>query len=592
MLKRQRQETPAVLGLPAEAALAGGAAFALYLATLQRGLSLPDSAVILEAMRRPVLSAFACNHTLNNLCGWLIIRLAPFGSPAWRGNLVAACYGAAAATLFYALVRRLGSSKPLAAVCTASMAVSHGVWWHATVVENYLLSAVLFLACGLLLTSAEPATDHAWPRRRRFALGFLAGLALLNHLQNGLLLAGCLLAPGRRGWRRGQAPALSGALLGLAPYLGLAVWETAGGRAGAAPLAWLLGGGGFGAAMFRHAMGGGVWELARLLVWNHPGPFLAAVIGGLAWTLTPCRMVSSLRPGGTPYPWFHLFASDNVRDKVGLSPSSTAPQGQLTDWTLTRPAERFRPLWRLAWVVIAGNALFFAGYATWDRFSFFLAVWVAADVAAAGWLAACERRRPVVVRRLVVPLLALGVAAAPLFYAWQTRRLAEGRTGWLTRPWLPVAEAYRGRYDLAGMLLDPVRRDRGTIEVFLRRALASVPPGAVWVDDGSTYDQILWLQRREGLRPDVEALLLTHPLIPWRGADAHALAMRCQWEATPRRWFIVADQGVGAAFIAYLRPFGWRTRAFHAGGGTWLTELVRGSTAQAQPKIGYSRGGF
>ena len=515
------------LPLTAEAALAGGGALALYLATLQRGVSLPDSAVVMEAMQRPVISAFACNHTLNNLVGWFVCRLLPFGTPAWRCNVVSAGYGAAAAALFHALARRLGASRPLAAACTASLVVSHGVWWHATVVENYLLSAVFFLACGLLLTPAETGLEHERPGRRRFALGFLAGLSLLNHLQNGLLLVGCLLAPGRRGWRRAAGPTLAGALLGLAPYLALAVWETVSGRAGPDPLAWLLGGGGFGSAMFRYASAGGVGEWTRLLVWHHPGPFLAAVIGGLVWTLT-------------------------------------------------RPADRWRPLWRLAWVVIAGNSLFFLGYATWDRFSFLLAVWVAADVAAAGWLAACERRWPAAVRRLVVPLLALGVAAAPLFYTWQTRRLGEtGRAGWLTRPCMPVAEAYRGRYDLAAMLLDPVRRDRGTIEVFLRRALTAVPPGAVWVDDGSTYDQVVWLRREESLRPDVDVLLLAHPLIPQRGADPHALAMRRQWEAPSRRWFTVADEGPCAAFIGHLRPLGWQTRAFPIGGGLRLFELVR-----------------
>ncbi len=507
--------------------LPAAAALLLYLATLQRGLSLPDSAVVMEAMQRPVLSAFACNHTLNNLIGWLVCRLLPFGTLAWRCNAVSALYGAVAVALFHALTRRLGASRPLAALCTASLAVSHGVWWHATVVENYLLSAIFFLACGLLLTPAPAAPPGGWTRRRYFALGFLAGLSLLNHLQNGLLLVGCLLAPGRRGGWRAAGAVLAGVLPGAAPYLGLAVWEVASGRAGGQPLAWLFGGGGFGAAMFRYAHGGGVGEWARLLVWNHPGPFLVAVIAGLVWTLTPT-------------------------------------------------AKRCAPLWRLVWVVVLGNSLFFLGYATWDRFSFFLAVWVAADVAAAGWLAVCERYWPVVARRVVLPLLALGVALAPLFYTWQTRRLVEtGHAGWLTRPWLPVVETYRHRFDLASMLLDPVRRDRGTIEEFLRHALAAVPSGAVWVDDGSTYDQALWLQREEALRPDVEVLLLSHPLIPQRGEDPHALAMRCQWERTPRRWFVVTDQGTAAAFIGHLRPFGWHTRVFPVGNGRRLIELLR-----------------
>ena len=201
------------------------------------------------------------------------------------------------------------------------------------------------------------------------------------------------------------------------------------------------------------------------------------------------------------------------------------------------------------------------------------------DMLASFWFAGRPRNALVLASTalvLTVPLLVLGVAAAPLFYSWQTRRLVEaGRAGWLTRPWLPVVEAYRNRFELAAMLLDPVRRDRGTIEGFLRRALAAVPHGAVWVDDGSTYDQALWLQREEGLRSDVEVLLLAHPLIPQRGANAHALAMRCQWEASPRRWFVVTDQSAAAAFIGHLRPFGWQTRVFPVGHGGRIIELVR-----------------
>jgi hypothetical protein len=513
----------------AEALAAGAVALALYLATLQRGVSLPDSAVVMEAMQGPVVSAFACNHTLNNLIGWLACRLLPYGTLAWRCNAVSALYGAAVVGLFHALVRRLGASRTLAALCTATLAVSHGVWWHATVVENYALSAVFFLACAHLLVAEN--VDAKVARRRLFALFFLAGLALLNHLQNGVLLVGCALALGRRptqGWR----PAAAGAVLGVAPWLAVVVWELSTGRAGAEPVSWVLGGGGFEQAMFRHEACGGFAELARLLVWNHPGPFACVVVIGLAWALLP-------RAGA------------------------------------------FRPLGRLVGVVVAGNALFFLGYATWDRFSFFLVPWVAADVAAAGWLVSCERRWPLARRRrLLYPVLALGVAAAPLVYTWQTRRLAEaGRSGWLTRNYVQVAADYRERYDLAGMLLDPVRRDGGTIERFVRRALAALPPGAVWVDDGSTYDQVKWLQRREGLRTDVAVELLAHPVMPGRGTEARQLAMRCQWSGGGRRWFIVADRGPSAELIDALRPFGWRRVPFPVGEGTRLFELVQDAGA-------------
>jgi hypothetical protein len=171
--------------------------------------------------------------------------------------------------------------------------------------------------------------------------------------------------------------------------------------------------------------------------------------------------------------------------------------------------------------------------------------------------------------------------AAPLFYTWQIRRLEqEGRAGWLTRNYATVVADYQERYDLAGMLLDPVRRDRGTIERFIRLALVALPPKAVWIDDGSTYDQVLWLQRREGLRPDVEVELLAHPAIPGRGSGAHALAMRRQWRGEGRRWFVVAKRGTAAEWIEHLRPFGWRPIDFPVGDGRQLYELVRSADPQ------------
>lgn len=508
-----------------EAGAAGLLALTLYLVTLQQDVSLPDSAVIMEAMQGPVISAFACNHTLNNLVGWLVCRLLPVGTLAWRCHAVSAVAGACVVGLFHALVRHRGASRTLAALCTATLAVSHGLWWHATVVENYALSAVLFLACATLLTDVDGGAQRPG---RSFALFFLAGLSLLNHLQNGLLLAGCAAAYGGQ-WRRHGRAAVAGATLGLAPLLAVAGWELATGRAGDAPLAWFLGGGGFGAAMFRHVADGGLGAWVRLLLWHHPGPFAVAVVAGLLWA-----------------------------------------------WP--RRTGTFRPLDRLVWVVVAGNSLFFLGYATWDRFSFFLSVWVAAAVAAAGWLAACERRGPRRVRVAAIYLpLALGVVFAPGFYVRQARHLAAtGHESWLTRGYAQVVRDYRNRYDLAGMLLDPVQRDRGTIASFIRQAMAALPPGSVWVDDGSTYDQVIWMQRREGLRPDIEALLLVHPLLPQRGAASHALAMRVQWERARRRWFVVTDEGPAAELIAHLRPFGWRTRPLTVAPGRSMVELERG----------------
>jgi hypothetical protein len=255
---------------------------------------------------------------------------------------------------------------------------------------------------------------------------------------------------------------------------------------------------------------------------------------------------------------------------------------------LSRRAETFHPVDRLVWVVVAGNSLFFLGYATWDRFSFFLAVWVAAAVAAAAWLAACERSCSRRVRAAAIYLpLALGVTLAPSCYIRQTRQLkATGHETWLTRGYAQVARDYRGRFDLVGMLLDPVRRDSGTIAHFIRQAMAALPPGSVWVDDGSTYDQACWLQRREGCRPDIEVVLLAHPLLPRRGMESHEVAMRCQWERERRRWFAVADTGPAAEALGHLRPFGWRANNLPIGPGRWIFEWVRDRPGHAAPVPG------
>lgn len=514
------------------------AALTLYLLTLQRGVSLPDSAVVMEAMQRPVVSAFACNHTLNNLLGWVVCHLVPFGSVAWRCNAVSAWYGAVLIALFYALIRRLEGSRMLAGLCAASLAVSHGVWWHSTVVENYVLSSVFLLVCAHLVL--QPPRASAARKRRLFVLFAVAGLSLLNHLQNGVLLVACACAlpdwhlRRSREWRW----ALSGALTGMAPYLIVASWEVATGRTGASWAAWLLGGGGFQTVMFRYHDWRGVLDVVRLSVWNYPGPFGVVALAGCVWgvclvTRRGCTTADS--------PW----------------------------------AVRCRLL-RLMAVTAAGTLAFFSGYETWDRFSFFLLAFVAAAVGGAALLATLEQRAARGMRVAVAVALVAGVVGAPIFYRVQVDRLVrDGVATWLTRPYVDVVGAYGGRYDLAGMLLDPVRRDGGTIEAFVRAALAALPAQAVWVDDGSTYFQAMFLQASEGLRPDVRLELLANAVVPDYGVEPHMLAMQLQWRHRDERWFLLTQTGPSAQMLTSLAPFGWQTRRFLVDEGRWLLEIVR-----------------
>ena len=66
--------------------MAGGALL-FYGATVSHHLLLPDSAILIEAMRRPELSSNVCTHNLTDLLGWLFQQL-PLANIALKGNLV------------------------------------------------------------------------------------------------------------------------------------------------------------------------------------------------------------------------------------------------------------------------------------------------------------------------------------------------------------------------------------------------------------------------------------------------------------------------------------------------------------------------
>ncbi|MCX7009672.1 MAG: DUF2723 domain-containing protein [Kiritimatiellaeota bacterium] len=200
--------------------LMAGVALLFYGATVSHHLLLPDSAILIDAMRKPEISSNACAHNLTDLLGWLFQQL-PFSNLALKGNLVSVFCGAALMGLFHALLRALALPRLVAVFGTLVLMVSHSMWWHSTIVENYALSNAFLVVCLLLATRAaeEP--------RRWYLMCFLAGLAMFNHLQNGALaigLAAFYLAaaprwPGRRWPLLWRGFALY--LLGAAPFFAM-----------------------------------------------------------------------------------------------------------------------------------------------------------------------------------------------------------------------------------------------------------------------------------------------------------------------------------------------------------------------------------
>jgi hypothetical protein len=150
--------------------------------------------------------------------GQLFARL-PFGTLAWRLNLMSAVCDAAAAALLFLATCLYTRSRGGGLAAAALFAFSPGVWRYAIAAEVFALNNLIASALVLL------ALLYVARKERRFAtLGaFVFGLGMSNHhtvLFTAAPLAAWVLWSGHRDLLR--APALGGLLLafaaGLLPY--------------------------------------------------------------------------------------------------------------------------------------------------------------------------------------------------------------------------------------------------------------------------------------------------------------------------------------------------------------------------------------
>jgi hypothetical protein len=501
---------------------AGAAALVLYGLTASRHIGLPDSAVVLEAMRNATLSSHVCNHNLNNLLGHLVLAL-PGANAAWKANLLSALYGAAAIGLFHAVLRRLGVARAVAALGAAVLAVSHSMWWHSTMVENYALSVVFLNAClWLAIPPAGSDGREGWPRLRAAAIFLLAGLALFNHAQNGALALGgaalLLCDPRlRRSWPRTAGLCASAFALGAAPYAAVLAADLL--RAGSPATVWREAiGGGFESGMFRYGVHG-VMRLGDWLFLQFPSPFLLFIAAGF-----PAAML----------------------------------------------APRLRPFAAFLLTVLVANTGFFLGYETWDQFSFYLPSFVClAALGALGADGAWKRGRSGR-RAFVFAALLASTLLPPLIYP-RIGSWAGNPAGYWGRRYHAAQEAYRGRYDLVGLYTDPIRHDRGTVQRMIDLLMERLPPNAVVVDDSSLYYQMENAQQHDERRPDVNLWLISPLGIGEWGSTPAEIVEGCLVETN--RVFVTADTGPAAAILDALRARGRGAVRFPLDEGFWIYEV-------------------
>jgi len=212
----------------------------LYLWTLAPGLVRGDGAELQYVVATRGV-AHPTGYPLYTLFGWMWTKLIPFGSIAWRINLLSAVFGAGAVVFVYGIVYRL-TRRPIPAVAGALfLALSPVFWTLSSVTEVYALHALFVAAVLYLLLAWRDASNHRF--RLLVLIAFVYGLSLSHH-RTMLLLAPAmllfvLLVPGGRpnrsiGWvarltRRCLVLALA-FLAGLLPYLHIFVYHLSRGR--------------------------------------------------------------------------------------------------------------------------------------------------------------------------------------------------------------------------------------------------------------------------------------------------------------------------------------------------------------------------
>jgi len=518
---------------PNDAWLLACAALLVYGATVSHHLLLPDSAILIDAMRRPEISSNVCAHNLTNLLGWLFQQL-PFSNLALKGNLFSVACGAAVIGLFHVLLRALDLPRLVAVLGTLVLMVSHSLWWHSTIVENYALSNVFLVACLLLATRAadEP--------RRWYLLCFLAGLALFNHLQNGALAIGlaAFYLVGVRHWT-GQRWSLlwrgvACYLLGAVPFFVVLLRDLLHSDDVQNTLHWAVGGG-FTGLMFHYDWARALTRLADWIFQQFPSPFLFFIpLGG-------------------------VLLLENFFCSGGLWPP-TATAGR-----------RYSPFVAFLFGVMLTNLVFFLGYETWDQFAFYLELFVCLAVLGALGAAWCWQKFQRAGRLAIGALLGVSVLLPPLIYP-QIPRWAAEASGYWSRRYHAASQAYAGRYDLVGIYADPLRHDRGTVEENIRLMFAKLPPRALVVDDIALYYQAQFMQQHHGQRPDVRLLLLRPLNFAGWGTPLEEVVAACN--AKTNRVFITATSGPAAGLVTALKFGGWRSEKFPLGDGFWIFELL------------------
>ncbi|MDT8390808.1 MAG: DUF2723 domain-containing protein [Lentisphaeria bacterium] len=197
------------------------AAFLFYLPGIARAPLPGDSAIYVARADVLYLNSYAQTHPLHVALSHVWIRLFP-AHPVFAMGILSAIFGALTIALIFSVTYRLSGSLWGAAAASASLMVSHTLWYHSVFPEVYSLNTFFQALIMLLLVE--------WHRSRRGAwLGlayFCAALGCANHLLIGLTMIPASIWVFTIAWRRGSLLKSSPWILGgfMAGILPLGLW--------------------------------------------------------------------------------------------------------------------------------------------------------------------------------------------------------------------------------------------------------------------------------------------------------------------------------------------------------------------------------
>jgi len=171
--------------------------FSLYLSTLAPAVGQADTFEFQVGITRLGI-AHGSGYPLLMLVGKLFTLLPLGGTLAWRANLTSAFFGALAGVGVERLARRLGAAALPALLAGLAFGAAPTLWSRAVEVEAYSLNAAL--VAGLLLLCLRLIETPPAPPRLQHAVALLFGLSLTNHLTTLLLAPVVALSAARSAW--------------------------------------------------------------------------------------------------------------------------------------------------------------------------------------------------------------------------------------------------------------------------------------------------------------------------------------------------------------------------------------------------------